>query len=278
MSGQFDPADVDIRPAATVMLVDDRPDLQVYIMERNANILFGGGMWVFPGGRVDETDHPELFAPYCRQRTDAQASQLMGLPHGGLAFYVAAVREAFEEAGILLARKRGATGVLTLDNPERIARFEAHRRDINDSNREFLELVKDEDLLLDTGNMHYVARWITPAGPPRRYDTRFFVARMPREQTPIQDDHELVHAEWLSPADLLTRHAAGPILMTPTLRMVQSLSQFSAADQVIEAARANRPDQRARMTATGDMVLPGEPGYAQGDEEQESGWVRLRPL
>jgi 8-oxo-dGTP pyrophosphatase MutT (NUDIX family) len=276
---ETDPRRVAIRHAATVMLIDDRPDLQIYVMERHADIVFGGGMWVFPGGRVDEADAPEAFASYCLHRTDKQASAIMQMPSGGLTYYIAAIREAFEEAGILLARHRDTGELLDLTETDIKARFDAHRRDINDSNRNFIELIEEENLMLDLGSMHYIARWITPEGPPRRYDTRFFITRMPTAQTPLHDDYELVHSRWLTPVRILEKFDRGEMtLMSPTLRMVRSLAQFSHSDQVIEAAAANQPDERARVNDAGNLVLPDDPTYATANENIESGWVRLRPL
>lgn len=275
----YNPDEVEIRPAATVMLVDDRPDLQVFMMERNANTVFAGGMWVFPGGSVDHTDDADIFQDISIHRSDADASRLMGISHGGLAYYVAAIREAFEEAGILLALDRDSHQPLDLSGPEVASRFAVHRDDINDNNRQFIEIARQENLILDAGQMHYVARWITPPGPPRRFDARVFLARMPMGQTPVHDNHELVHSEWLSPKEILRKIDAGEmVLMSPTLRMIKNLSLFDSADQAIDAAAANLPDERARVDKNRMVVLPGEPGYEEGDENIEKGWVRLRPV
>lgn len=275
----YDPKQVPIQPAATVMLVDDRPDLQVFMMERHADTVFGGGMWVFPGGRVDQEDHPEAFQAISIHRSDEEASRLMNLDSGGLAYYVAAIREAFEEAGILLALDRNTHEPLDLTNAATAARFKAHQDDINDSNRNFIEIMKEENLILDAGEMHYIARWVTPTGPPRRFDARFFITRSPRWQTPIHDERELVHSRWLSPHEILERSESGDmVLMSPTLRMVRSLVQFNSSDEVIAAASANQSDERARVTPDREIVLPGEPGYETASEDIETGWIRLRPL
>jgi len=275
----FDPNSVDIRPAATVMLVDDRPDFQVYMMERNANTVFAGGMWVFPGGSVDHTDDADIFQEISIHRSDEEASRLMGLNKGGLAYYVAAIREAFEEAGVLLALNKETEGPINLKEPDVMQRFNRHRDHINDNSRDFIDIAREEGLILDAGEMHYVARWITPLGPPRRFDARFFLARMPKGQTPVHDDNELVHSRWLSPREILRRSEEGDmVLMSPTLRMVKCLAQFESADGAIEAAASNLPDHRARVDANRMIVLPGEPGYETGDENLETGWVRLRPL
>lgn len=276
----YDPAQVNIRAAATVMLIDDRPNLQLFMMERHANTVFAGGMWVFPGGAVDAADDPEIFQAISIHRSDEQASKLMNIDSGGLAYYIAAIREAFEEAGILLALRKHNHQPLDLTAPDMEKRFQKHRDDINDSSRDFIEIIRDEDLILDAGEMHYIARWITPEGPPRRFDARFFIARMPQNQTPMHDDGELVHSSWMSPKEILRKAEAGEmVLMSPTLRMVKNLALFDSAEQVIEAASANLMDERARVTKEDRViVMPGEPGYEDGLDEIESGWVRLRPL
>jgi len=276
----YDPATVAIRPAATVMLVDDRPDLQVLMMERHANIVFAGGMWVFPGGAVDADDDSSEFQAISIHRTDEEASLKLGLESGGLAFYVAAIRESFEEAGIMLAIGKESGNQVDLSSQTTAARFEKYRDEVNQGELDFIEVVKQENLLLDVAEMHYVAHWITPLGPPRRFSARFFVARMPEGQTPLHDNRETVHSEWLSPHTILERFDKEEmVLMTPTLRMIKSLALFSSAHDVIAAASANLSDQRARVVESSrEIVMPGEPGYEQGVENIESGWIRLRPL
>lgn len=274
----YDPEQVAIRPAATVMIVDDRPDLQVFMMERHAETVFAGGMWVFPGGSVDQTDRNA--DDISIHRTDREASELMGLSKGGLAYYIAAIREAFEEAGILLALHRQSMTRPDFTDVAISDRFQDHRDALNAQKRDFLDIVSEEDLIIDGGAMHYIARWITPVGPPRRFDARFFIAQMPHDQTPIHDDGELVHSRWLSPEVILKKvEEEKMVLMTPTLRMVKNLAQFSSAEEVITAAAANLPDHRARVGGEDNtIVMPGEPGYETAAQTIESGWVRLRPL
>jgi 8-oxo-dGTP pyrophosphatase MutT (NUDIX family) len=275
----YDPDEVEIRPAATVMLIADRPNLQVFMMERNANIVFAGGMWVFPGGRVDATDSPLKFQALSTHRSDEEASALLNIEDGGLSYYIGAIRESFEEAGILLALDKDSHEPLSLAGKENSARFNIHRNSVNASERDFLEIIEEENLILDAGAMHYIARWVTPKGPPRRYDTRFFISRMPENQIPLHDDNELVHSEWISPQEILAKvESEDMILMSPTLRMIQSLAKFSSADDVIAAASANLPDERARVNKNKELVLPGDPFYDDADENIETGFVRLRPL
>jgi 8-oxo-dGTP pyrophosphatase MutT (NUDIX family) len=276
----YDPAEVAIKPAATVMLVDDRPDMKVLMMRRDANTVFAGGMWVFPGGSVDSSDDHDHFQSISEHRTDVEASQLMGLESGGLSYYIAAIRECFEEAGVLLARFKGADQAVSLTDAMHTRKFEAYRDHVNDRTLDFLDFVQAENLVMDAGEMHYIAHWITPLGPPRRFNARFFIARMPRDQEPIHDNRETVHAEWFSPDEILQKFESEEmILMTPTLRMIRSLSLFKTTDEVIQAAAANQSDERVRVDAvTNELLLPGQDGYERGSLEIESGWIRLRPL
>ena len=274
----FDPETVPIRPAATVMLIDDRLDLQVYMLQRHANTVFAGGMWVFPGGAVDHQDDASYYKDIATHRTDAEASELMALPTGGLAYYMAAIRETFEEAGILLALHAEDESPLVI-SPEDTPRFNNYRDMLNAGEIELKTILENENLLADVGQMHYVARWITPLGSPRRFDARFFIARIPSNQIPQHDDSELVNSAWLTPREILERiDREEMVLMTVTERMIRSLALFESASQVIEAAAKNLPDQRARVDSkTGKITMPGEPGYEDGLTDVESGWVRLRP-
>lgn len=275
---EFIPEDVPVRPAATVMLVDDRPDLQIFMMERHANTVFAGGMWVFPGGAVDHRDDASYYADIATHRTDKEASSIMGLESGGLAYYMAAIRETFEEAGILLALHREDESPLTL-NPENEARFEQHRNQLNAGELDLKSILEAESLLADVGQMHYIARWITPLGSPRRFDARFFISCIPSEQIPVHDDGELVNSAWMTPKEILQSFDREEmVLMSPTLRMVKNLAAFDSAEQVIESVKQNPVDEQARVHRdTGIIVMPGEPGYEDALTDVENGWVRLRP-
>ena len=270
----------DVRPAATVMLIDDRPDLQVFMMERHSGNVFAPGMWVFPGGAVDRDDDRISAHSISLHRSDKEASALLDLDSGGLAFYIAAIREAFEEAGILLTLdKENLTGPDLLDK-QTAARFQKHRDNLNNNGGDFIDVLNQENLILDTGAMHYIARWITPVGSSKRFDARFFIALMPDNQAPIHDDKELIHSCWMSPLTILKKFDDREMeLMVPTVRMIRNLAQFGSADEVISAAEANLPYHQAKVnTKTNEVVMPGEPGYDSTSNDIEAGWVRLRPL
>jgi 8-oxo-dGTP pyrophosphatase MutT (NUDIX family) len=269
---EYDPAAVVIRPAATVMLVDDRPDLHVLMLRRNARQVFASDMWVYPGGAVDVADAEDA-APFCDGLDDSTASRRLGLEGtGGLAYWVAAIRECFEEAGVLFSNLPTGPGAL-----ERLAGL---RDRLNRHEVDFLDIVRSEGLRLHVDRLHPVAHWITPAGPPRRFNTRFFVAAFPEGQVAAHDEGEAVHHEWLRPSDAVEAWLGGErSMMSPTVRMLMCLVPFSCAADVVEAAAAGRPAQQIRVNKSGDyrVMLPGDPGYDEGDPDAEFGWVALTP-
>lgn len=276
-----DPIEIPVVPAATVMIVDDRPDLHVLMVRRTPHVVFGSGMWVFPGGRVDPAD-ADSFHDLVDGLDDHTASTDLGVADDGLSYWVAAVRETFEESGVLLAHPEGETEPVALDDPGVARRVAGLRDALNRGDRRFLDIVRAERLRLVLDDVHYVGRWVTPVGPPRRFDARFFVAHPPTHQEPSHDGGELVDWEWIRPHDALEGFTEGTFsLMSPTRRMLQSLALFESADGVMGAARRRLPWERARavfLPGGGyDLALPGQPGYEDGDEEFEHGWVRLRP-
>lgn len=276
----YEPGEVPVSPAASVIIVDDRPDLQVLMVRRTPRTVFGSGMWVFPGGRVDPAE-ADSFSPYVEGLDDETASTTLDIDDDGLSFWVAAVRETFEESGILLAYRAGDGSLLRLDDPVEARRFADHRARLNDGTMTLLDIVRAEDLRLVLDEIHYVSRWITPEGPPRRFDARFFVTHPPAHQEPSHDGSELIDWEWVRPSEGVDRFRAGEFeMMGPTIRTLRSLSLFDSADQVIDVARSDRAWERARVVFFADgyeIVMPGEPGYEQGTEDLERGWIKLRP-
>jgi len=230
---------VRIRPAATVLLVrDSESGLEVFMVRRNPRSVFGGGAFVFPGGAVDDADRRADLGPVCEGRTEEEASAILGVPDGGLAFWVAGIRECFEEAGFLLAY--GPDGeIVRLGDVEVEERFAAHRADVDAGRRRLMEVCVEEGLRLAVDGLFYFSHWITPEGAPRRFDTRFFVAAAPGEQTPVHDARETIAHEWVRPADALERNRAGRFeLMTPTLRSLEAVAGFERSADLLAAAAA----------------------------------------
>ena len=213
-------------------------------MRRGRNQAFMGGAHVFPGGRLDAADvDPELAAcigGFCA----ADAKRLIqeaDLPEAtALGLFVAAIRETFEEAGVLLARDaRGS--VVDLSAPETAARFAAHRLELHEGRLTLSELVRREGLLFAPDLLVPYSHWITPEIETRRFDARFFLAGLPEGQVPVHDRMELTESCWLTPAFALAEHAAGRIiLMPPTLKTIEELMNFSNTGQLFDAARSQQ--------------------------------------
>jgi 8-oxo-dGTP pyrophosphatase MutT (NUDIX family) len=214
-------------PASTLLLVRaDGGDIEVFMVRRPGAADFGG-MYVFPGGKVDAADADA--AHLCPTLTDAEASRRLGIDRGGLAYWVAAIRESFEEAGVLLARPRGGARGGTSDNaaPGAEERFGEYRHAMHEGQVTFAELCDAEGLDLAADVVHYFSHWITPKGPPRRYDTRFFLAEVPGNQRLTHLRQELTDGVWVRPADALAHHRAERWRMImPTLSTLRTLARY----------------------------------------------------
>jgi 8-oxo-dGTP pyrophosphatase MutT (NUDIX family) len=253
--------EVPVRPAATVMLLRDGPSgLEVFMLRRATSASFAGGAYVFPGGRVDDADSAADLEPFCHGLDDAAASALLGVDRGGLAFWVAAARECFEEAGVLIGSARSGAS-LDLTNGE--------RHDVHDGKLSMVDLCERHDLRLDLGPVCYVAHWVTPLGEARRFDTRFFLAAAPADQEPLHDDGETVASRWFRPGDAVAAMRAGDVsLMPPTIAQLEMLCDHATTEAALDAARRDDPpvriEPRLRLDQDGRIIgvaLPSEPDY-----------------
>ncbi len=270
----FDPALVPISEAATVMLVRDAVDgrgagVEVFMMRRTKNAVFGGGFYVFPGGRIDPADRDPEVAGVCTGLDDIAASHRLSLDHGGLGYWAAAIRECFEEAGVLLAASSDGAA-LRFDEPAVIDRFAAYRHAVHDGTMSLTELCLAENLVLTLADVRYVSHWITPPGERRRFDTRFLVARAPEAQEPLHDDGETIASLWIRPTDALDQMARREwMLMPPTEHSLKFLASFDSADAVMHAAATLPPPPviRPRLRTDDDgrvhLVFADDPGYAE---------------
>lgn len=179
-------------PAATLVLMRDRPagPAEILLIQRHGRSKFAAGDYVFAGGKVEADDIPADVEQFCRGLTPDQATARLGgdlTPRQALGYWVGAIREAFEEVGVLLAYdRRGEFVRFTADNR---ARFEAHRKACQSANPAFFTMLREEGLILATERMTYFAHWITPEEQPLRFDTRFFAAAAPPGQEPEVDGH-----------------------------------------------------------------------------------------
>jgi 8-oxo-dGTP pyrophosphatase MutT (NUDIX family) len=251
-------------PAATVTLVRDAAHgLEVLMMQRNFQSGFMPGMYLFPGGALDDADASAEMCGLCAGLDDAAASTMLGMARGGLAYWVAAIRESFEEAGVLLTYDRSGK-LVTLAQAEAAARFSAHRDTLNAGGCEFCALLQQEGLRLAVDRLVYFSHWITPVSAPRRYDTRFFVAAAPENQVPLHDNRETINHLWVNPGSALDRHRGGNFSMrTPTIRTLEQFADYATVDSLLRAMREPRKvtPMLPRIARDGRRLMPGDDGY-----------------
>jgi len=193
------PAATPADSAAVIVLRDAGRHSEVLLVERHAASRAFAGAHVFPGGVVDPGDGAAVLQDASALSAAAAADRLRetDAPVAALAFWIAAIRELFEEAGLLLARRHGTP--LRFDDDAVRTRFRAHRAALLAGSTTFAEIVATERLELATDALHYFSRWITPVNVPRRYDARFFVAPLPPGQEPLHDERETISTVWLAP-------------------------------------------------------------------------------
>ena len=229
-------------PAATLILIRDTPDgPQVLLQQRSATSRFVAGAWVFPGGRLDPDDHDNHWEH--PSLSPLSARRQLALREGNaLAYWVAAVRESFEEAGVLLACGPDSTGTPPADPTTR----DAWRQALMRGDLHFADLCRRERLTLNLDQVFYVNHWITPANLPIRYDTRFFIARLPEGQEADHRHFEAVDTRWVSPDDALRRCEAGEFkLILPTLVSLQAMRGLADSDAIIRAMARPIPEEYA---------------------------------
>ena len=240
------------REAATVLLVRDAPDLEVFMLRRNLESAWNGGVHLFPGGAVEPGDRDDAVRVRCPDRSDDDASARIGHRRGGLGYWVAAIREAFEEAGVLLARHADGRPLDPQDSAW--ARLTEARDALNAGDLDLRAVLDDEGLLLEVDRLHVFAHWVTPPGQIRRYDTWFFVAAAPEGHTYDHDSVDTVASVWLRPQDAVAANDRGEIdLILPTRRSLEALATFPDAASAVGHAHRVGGDGRARVPMVADV-------------------------
>ena len=222
---------VPIRDGATVALLrDTERGFEVFMLKRSTAAVFSPGAHVVPGGRVDAEDHVDAETEWCAPLAASSPIRL--------AYYVAALREAFEEAGLLLAYD-AAGDLVRFDEPDAVERFALHRKAVHAGDASIGAVCAEEALKLAIDRLVLFAHWITPEGAPRRFDTRFFAARAPEGQVPSADGHETTSGVWVTPPDMLAANDAGAVeLILPTRRTLELLATFRSVDDALAGLAA----------------------------------------
>lgn len=249
------------KPAATILLLRDEPEFQVLMVKRHHQIDFASGALVFPGGKTHAGDTDPAWADHCagwHAFDDEQRTLRIG-----------AIREAFEEAGILLAEHhdgRHFADACELSVREAVDRGE----------RAFLDVVRELGVRLRLDALTVFARWITPVMMPKRFDTWFYAVRAPADQVAAADGREAVDAEWIAPAEILRLAEAGErTVIFPTRMNVQLLAEAQSAEDTVARADARTlvtvlPRVEHRDGAQ-FLVLPPDAGY--GDVAEPMGRI-----
>jgi 8-oxo-dGTP pyrophosphatase MutT (NUDIX family) len=249
------------KPAATVLIVRDAPQLEVLMVRRHAGMAFGADAWVFPGGKVA--------APDADGAWDALSDGNFG--HFERSLRIAAAREVFEESGLLLAVRGDGRAA----GAEDCAALDGMRGAVEADPALFMTMLKDAGLRLTLDRLAPFAHWITPAFEPRRFDTHFFLVTAPENQIARHDGREAVDHSWVEPQAVLDKRRDGAArLMFPTRLNLEMLGRSANAGEAERAARA-RPvvtvEPVVEQRADGRVLLiPLEAGYGLSEERIEN--------
>lgn len=238
-----------VRLAATVILA--RPTFEVYLARRGANAAFAPDAFVFPGGTIETQDssstvrartlglQPERLAREFRASIPVELScdEPAVAAADGATLFVAALRELFEEAGILLARTADGMAIdAASPDWEGVG---AQRAAVRAGKLSFADFLAAHDWYADAGALTLFSHWITPPSEPRRYNTHFFFALAPADQAALADDSETHDGIWITPREALERRRSGALhLVYPTIKHLERLQAYDSIDEALQFARS----------------------------------------
>jgi len=244
------------RPSSTVVIVRaGTAEPQLFMVQRHARSSFGTA-YAFPGGVVEDDD--ARVHESCTGLSTVHADSRLGVKSHGLDLYSAAIRELFEESGVLLA----GAGNLKED-------LEAARDALNDGSESWLEFVTRNRLELHCDQLHYISHWVTPPTQPKRYSTRFFLAELPQGQAAAHCGGELTDSRWTTAHDMLEAGWAGDVeLHFPTVKTLESIARHKTLEELVEWARScvewgvtTMAPKIIERDGKREIVLPGEKDY-----------------
>lgn len=247
------------------------------MVRRHEGSVFMGGAYVFPGGRVDAADR-DGDQSWCDGIEHAVA-QFPDVDRGvAIAYHVAAARELFEEAGVLVARAAGGAMVSLAGDAHQ--RFKQYRDDVHRSAATFRTVIEREGLRLALDALVLFAHWVTPPIDTRQFDTRFFVTRVPPNQCPAHDETETTHSVWLLPARAIADAVSGEIVLPPpTWTTLRELERFASVDAAIAWARTRRLVRRQPKLVDEPgrrmLLLPGDPLYPEVEDPEQPAETRF---
>ena len=229
---------------------------EIFMVKRSSRSPFGS-LYVFPGGKLDPEDSENDLYSYCEGMNDEEASKQLGIEDNGLSFWIACIRECFEEVGVLLANPDDPI----MQNTKKLSKL---REKLNNKEIFFKDICISESLRLRAKNIVPCAHWITPAIEPKRFDTRFFLAKVNVEQLASHDGFELTESFWIKPEDALAKLQNGEMSMIlPTIKNIEKLAEFSSSEEAFNY-----------FQGLGDNAIPPIlPKFIKKDEE----WIGFLP-
>ncbi len=231
-------------PASTVILVREIDSgIEVYLTRRRRELKFMGGFHVFPGGKVDAEDSAQII----QERCPVNAAQLAlaaldtdSTPEAGLGFFVAGIRELFEEAGILIVNQASGEQ-FTFEDDQTRQRFMDYRDLIQQGKLQMMDMLERENLYYATNRLLWFSHWVTPVTSPRRFDTQFFISLLPPNQKTRAFEGEIDHSSWYRPGQAIKQWIKGQIkIIPPTLASLDRLSKFKRWEQIQQAFSKTR--------------------------------------
>ncbi len=246
-------------PSATVLVLRDgegEAPLEVFMVVRHHQIDFASGALVFPGGKADKSDFDADWKNHVRHAQE--------FDDYSLALRVAAIREAFEESGLLLARNPGSEELV---DAKQLASYKKQRDALNARELDFLEFIRGEGLTLASHQMQPFAHWITPKMMPKRFDTHFFLAAWREGQVGKHDGSESVDSIWISPRQAIKDAEDGKrTIIFPTLMNLEMLAQSATVAEAFDAAQKRKivtvEPQVEDRNGTPTLCIPAEAGYS----------------
>ncbi len=258
------------KKAATVILLRNKEPggFDVFLLKRHEKSSFMGGNYVYPGGRVDRDDGSLETCSLSKGMTFEGAQKILGgtfSPEESFAHWVAAIRELFEEAGVLLAYDQKGNLFQLRDRDER-GKYLHYRKLLQEGKTNICEMAQKENLLLAFDQLYYYAHWITPEAQSQRFDTRFFLTRYPSGQEASHDQKETTAGIWITPKKALEENLRGDVILSPpTLKTLEDLSRFKSIDEVFNSQR--KEDIRpilpilTKVTSGPLIIFPWDPEY-----------------
>ncbi len=242
------------RPAATIMLIREiNQALEVFMVVRHHQIDFASGALVFPGGKVDDQDYDRELLNYCTIIDQAEQAPLM----------IAAIREAFEESGVLLAR---CTDSNELVGGNLIQSLQPLRQQLVKGDITFIEILKENQLILACDQLLPFAHWITPEPMPKRFDTHFYLALAPKDQFAAHDGQESVDSVWIQPQQAITEASEDKWkIIFPTRMNLEKLATFESVSIASQKLPSMPVTVLPKIEARDDTVvlkIPAEAGYS----------------